>query len=233
MPKIKNILSNHALALMHQDAMLCNLNQAIESEARYPLITKQGYIHESQMVTVLHVFARYGCPDAVSYFLGQGYDRDMVNKVKFNQVEVSDSGRETSVVTWTNYTDISPLMYAITWGQSAIASMFINAGANLNLIDSYKNATALMYAIKKGNTDLAGLIISTPGINVNLTDTSKSNALMYEARYDYAALANQTLYTGTNVSAVNVGGQTARDIALSLGNLDVVGVIDAYVATHP
>ncbi len=143
---------------------------------------------------------------------------------------------------WTGET---PLMTAARLGQTAIAKMLIDAGANVNTSEPRKNQTALMWAISYRNPDIAKLLIEA-GANVNVHTTKlkedKSYSpmilegyagnvtsvsqggytpLMFAARANDLETAKLLINHGANVNDVSVEDGTALVIAASWGNEDL------------
>ena len=162
-------LNARMFAMMHAQARECDLKQAQYTESLYPLITKHAYEWEADFVTVFHVFARHGCTEAVTYFLDQGYDPDMINKIQNYIYIISPEGISRTDHEWTNYTQMTPLMYALLWNQESIAKLLISKGAGLNLYDTHDRATPLMYAAKHNLTETVSLLLDK-GVICNMTD---------------------------------------------------------------
>jgi ankyrin repeat protein len=118
---------------------------------------------------------------------------------------------------------ISPLYVAALNGNTEIAQLLIEAGANT----AHKiagNETILMRAARTGHADLVKILIDKK-VDIHLTDTRKQNALMWAAADGHIEVVNLLIAAGADINAKAQGEFHALAFAARQGHLAVVKAI--------
>ena len=142
--------------MIKEAAAACDLAQVQFDESIIPEITKHAVVwEEPALLTTIHVFARFGCVDALKTYLDAGYDPDMKEKILF--YKANEDGSHIM----TDFQDVTPLGYAIKYNQLAAATLLIGVGADVNYINiAYQSQTPLMYAAEYANVDVLNVLLS-------------------------------------------------------------------------
>ena len=104
------------------------------------------------------------------------------------------------------------LHHAAGWGHPAAVEILIEAGADLNMIDS-RGATPLGTACFEGQTTVLMLLINA-GADVNLTGDTGETPLHIAAGKGREACAALLVQAGADLNARNLGDMTPHDIAV-------------------
>lgn len=168
--------SSKRLGNLIYQATKCNLEQAIADEEQQPLINKQATSWDDvAFVTTIHIFARFNCIDALTYFLDQGYDPDMKEKI-VKYINIIDKNGDRIPHLWSNFSDFTPLTYAAKWNQSESLNLLLDRGSDPNHINiKWNNFTALMFAADNNYLDIANSLLLA-GANITYIDLFGRNA---------------------------------------------------------
>ncbi|MBO7244306.1 MAG: ankyrin repeat domain-containing protein [Alphaproteobacteria bacterium] len=114
------------------------------------------------------------------------------------------------------YTKRSALMMAVQGQDEKMANVLINAGANLNLQDSY-NETALHVAVRYANEPITDLLIKR-GANLDIQNNKGWTALMIAIRRANKKLVSALIENGANIHLTDKNGWSALTWAVDLGH---------------
>ena len=126
---------------------------------------------------------------------------------------------------------VTPLMLACVHGNIRIATLLLQARANINQQDN-DGATALMVACysETPNNDLVRLLIQS-GADISIKDSElQYTALMYAAERGHTSIVQYLLDEGTPVNTQDVNGVTSLVLASQEGHSEVVRVLINYGA---
>jgi quinoprotein dehydrogenase-associated probable ABC transporter substrate-binding protein len=138
------------------------------------------------------------------------------------------------------------LAYAIADGKFAAAKALIDAGASSSLPAGPQKLTPLMIVASQrpveqraialvegvGPLDLAQLFVAR-GADINATSTTGMTALMVASVHNNPAMIGELAQLGANLSAKEIGGRTARDLAEANENAAALNILDLLAATEP
>ena len=121
----------------------------------------------------------------------------------------------------------TPLIIAATKGHTAIASLLLEAGADVNLAGAW-HKTPMVLALEHGHPETAQLLLDA-GADVDLASVDGATALMGASAGGFCAIAKQLLEKGADVNALCSPGTALHDAARN-GHLDVVRLLLAHGA---
>jgi hypothetical protein len=105
---------------------------------------------------------------------------------------------------------LTPIMYAIRFGNNATANILLYKGANVNLLVS--DRTALMLAAEKGNFRMVKKLIEN-GANINQLNSQRSSSLIFAAINGNKRTIRYLLKNGAYLNHHNLKGLDAIDYA--------------------
>ena len=113
-----------------------------------------------------------------------------------------------------------PLMLAILAGHDDVAVRLIDAGAEVDEVDT-NNQTALMLASVNGYAKVVRSLIEA-GANIDAKDINGQTALMMACAAGHESVVSQLIEAGANSSAEDKNGETALLLASTKGHDAVV-----------
>ncbi|OBZ16637.1 MULTISPECIES: M48 family metallopeptidase [Bacillales] len=113
------------------------------------------------------------------------------------------------------------LMWAAQLNETEIGEALINAGADLNLVESSYEETALTVALYNGSLEMVALLLEE-GAFPDLQDSTGWTPLMTAASSGDLEAAKLLLKAGANPMKYDESGYTAEDYALENGFDDIV-----------
>ena len=124
----------------------------------------------------------------------------------------------------------TPLMIACNYGNIRIATLLLQAHANINQ-QSKTGWTALMYACSSETPqyELVKLMVQS-GADLNIKDEEQRTALMYAAEGGHTSIVQYLLDEGAPVNTQDEDGATSIMMASELGHSEVVRVLINYGA---
>ena len=126
---------------------------------------------------------------------------------------------------------VTPLMLACQYGNIRIATLLLQARANINQQNN-NGLTALMYAClsETPHNDLVRLLIQS-GADISIKESElQVTALMVAATRGHTSIVQYLLDEGAPVNIQDVDGSTSLTIASELGHSEVVRVLINYGA---
>jgi Zn-dependent protease with chaperone function len=119
---------------------------------------------------------------------------------------------------------MTPLHWAAQDGNDAIATLLLQAGADIEAQDEYTGMTPLMTAAQAGQSDMVALLASK-GAEVNAQDLDGMTALMYAAMNGHTETVKTLLDLGANPKKADHSGMTALMYAIQSGYRDTVALL--------
>ena len=107
--------------------------------------------------------------------------------------------------------NVSVLMMAAWEGKLECGRILIEAGADVNHVDSMGH-TALMWAVRFAHSEFVSVLIEA-GADINLFDEDGNTALIWAARLGIMKSVRLLTEAGANVNTVNKNGETALSVA--------------------
>lgn len=123
--------------------------------------------------------------------------------------------------------NMTPLLWAASYGQGSTVELLIRLGANPNHRTD-NGYTALMFAASRGFFHIIRALISG-GANINELDVTGNSALIYAAYKDHALVIHELLKNGADLGIVNLFGQTAYSVTLSKRNKMARATIEMHI----
>jgi hypothetical protein len=123
-----------------------------------------------------------------------------------------------------NETAASPLHWAAIQGNVEIASLLLNAGAELDYADS-TGQTALMHAVQNSHVLLAHLLADSAGANLQVRDREKHTLLHWATYREDYKMCNFLLNRGLLPNDTDVNGATALHWAAVRGLPGVIPLL--------
>lgn len=125
--------------------------------------------------------------------------------------------------------NMTPLLWASGYGQSATVEFLLGLGANSNH-HSNGGRTALMLAASKGFYHVVRILVSD-GANINDVDQYGNTALMYATHQDHALVVQELIRNGANLSITNYSGQTAYGLALARRSKSAQATLELHLVS--
>lgn len=113
----------------------------------------------------------------------------------------------------------TPLIKASKEGDSLTVQKLIDAGANVNELDS-SGYTPVMYAVWSGKTETVKVLINK-GADVSAKDKSGYTPLLWASSYGYLDIAKLLIDRGADVNARGYDGSTPYSLALQANNAEL------------
>ncbi len=132
-----------------------------------------------------------------------------------NQRLVEQLIKNKAAVNHLNRYGDSALTLAALKGQLAVATMLLEAGAEVNP----SGWTPLHYAAYEGYRELIALLIKS-GAKLDLPAPNRQTALMLAAKNGHEEIVRLLIAAGANISLQDADGKTARALALEKGHTD-------------
>ena len=160
---------------------------------------------------------------------GSDYDGDLIRAVMNNNLdevlEALNNGADASAVN--RMTNQSALIYAADNGNTHIANLLLENGANVNDQDNEGN-TPLMIASERGHPETVKLLIES-GANMNAQDNYKRTALMKASEDGRLEVVTTLLKKGADVNAKDKWNKTALMKASLNEHDDIVKLIEDHI----
>ena len=130
----------------------------------------------------------------------------------------------------------TPLGIASARHNVPVVTALLNAGADINMVNTNRNSTALHLASSPGSLAVVKVLVAH---HADLTLTARGaggdgwTALHFAAGpagWNSKAIAQVLLQAGINKDALDSHGRTASDVARKYRNTDIANMIDSYVA---
>ncbi|MFW6264183.1 MAG: ankyrin repeat domain-containing protein [Cyanobacteriota bacterium] len=102
----------------------------------------------------------------------------------------------------------SALHYATDEGYLAIATLLLEAGAQVNLVNPLTAKTPLIHAVAQGHLDITRLLLES-GADVEAKDKEGKTPLMIAAAKGYAEIARLLIESGADINATDTNGNNA------------------------
>jgi ankyrin repeat protein len=131
----------------------------------------------------------------------------------------------------------TPLMSALSRGNTRVVKMLLEAGADANkTAPYYRGKTPLMFALRNGNPESVEALLKY-GADVNTIGPKGMTPLMYAARSGAPVKVNLALEAGANPKYKDKTGNTALNYAASYGSASSVYNLinqagNVYTGTH-
>ncbi|MBN1531759.1 MAG: ankyrin repeat domain-containing protein [Spirochaetes bacterium] len=156
-----------------------------------PILADRSTVQDSNAEgqTALHIAALYDCGEAIPVLLRHG--------APVNRIDIHGA---------------TPLMYAVTSGNMAIASAILKTGTNTN-IRSGDGATALLLAVRGNFAEMVTALLEKRA-DPDIADNRGMTPLMEACYCGYYDPAVALLRHGADVTRKNIDGKTAIDIAV-------------------
>ena len=118
------------------------------------------------------------------------------------------------------------LIWAVSYGNTDIAKLLIEHGADINAVLGYGDYTALILACFRGNTDIAKLLLEH-NADANVKDHRGMTALLHACWCGNGCinLIKLLLERGADVNAVDNMGRSALGFAYRNGYTDIVNLL--------
>ncbi len=191
--------------------------------------------------TALHIAAREGSDEAVSYLLENGADIDITNDEGETAREVADNNGNDSIVDLIDGHEPSEEDEEPTQ-EDLINDLVSAAGENKNLDDVKKilpqikegidakddgGDTALCAAAVQGNLDIVKYLLENKA-NIATKNTDGETALHAAAREGNADVVKYLLAVGADTTALDDSDETACDKARDNGHDDIVALLQEW-----
>jgi ankyrin repeat protein len=120
---------------------------------------------------------------------------------------------------------LSPLAYAVREGDTEIARLLLDKGADVNFTHPMFGSTPLIEAAKQGNVEMVGLLLAK-GAEISAQDNNLSNtALTFAASFGHTGTVKLLLDHGVPVDEQNGEGATALQLAASTDHSELVRLL--------
>jgi ankyrin repeat protein len=120
-----------------------------------------------------------------------------------------------------NYT---PLHLAVREGSVEIARMLIDAGADLDMEDTWGNKTPLHDAAQNGSVEIARMLIDA-GANLNVQDKYGRTPLHWAARFGKIEIVKMLIDAKADLNMQNEDGWTPLHLAASWGYVEIARML--------
>ena len=175
----------------------------------------------NQSFTPLMVAANRGAIDLVNHLISVGA----------NINAQSEGGFTALILAIISYNDILAIKKIENDNSNpslSVIKRLVESGADVNIVTDGGN-TALQEAALQGNLEIANLLLSK-GANVNFTNKWNENALMASCfKNGIPEVAQALIDAGADVSANDVDGNSALDLATRSENFAVAELLKRFV----
>jgi ankyrin repeat protein len=120
--------------------------------------------------------------------------------------------------------DLTPLHVAAEFGSVEIARMLIDAGAKLNVQDTWGSKTPLHLAVHQGRAKIAQMLIDA-GADKDVQDKWDHTALQWAVSNGEIEIAQMLIDVGANVNMQDEDGWTSLHWAVSNGNIEITKIL--------
>ncbi|GAQ09198.1 2-5A-dependent ribonuclease [Aspergillus lentulus] len=152
--------------------------------------------------SALELAARYGHHDSVRFLL---------QNAKVSATEANSAG-------------VTALHYAAQNGHESVAECLLEFGADGNAADE-NDMTPLHHAAAEGHVGVITLLCSWSGIDINVPGPNRATPLMLAAENDNKEAVQRLLEQSADATPVDGDGQTAWDIADSMGYIEICDML--------
>jgi ankyrin repeat protein len=118
----------------------------------------------------------------------------------------------------------TPLHVAAEWGSVEIARMLIEAGADVNVQDTWGNKTPLHDAARTGRVEVAQMLIDA-GADLDLQDEHGRTPLHVVAIYGNVEIARMLIDAGADVNMQDIDFETPLHRAARYGRVEIARVL--------
>jgi hypothetical protein len=207
-----------------------------------------GFADERYLKFYLSVRPTYVCEVAkksgqtiIHFILSQWPKRSVMELIRTNQAaDLEDrfetpSGKSAGKSTEYAYPGVpgdTPVIRAVRMGNSEIAHLLIDWGADLNATDN-EGRTALLIATEKRYASLLDSICRANPGGINASDSLGRTALHIAVEKNDTTAMHMLLGRGIGTKALNLKGETACDIAIMRYNQTTVNIIRDYEGLPP
>jgi len=187
---------------------------------------------DSSGYTPLHMAAEAGHLDVVLMLLESGASKDVTDAEGFaplalaagrGHLEVVEKLIDAKADIELKSKEGTPLHEAAKWGQVRLVRKLLEAGSNMNAVDS-ELRTPLHSAVARYRLDIARMLIDA-GADKDSIDSSSTAPLHVVAATGCVEIAQLLLKTGANVEARNRAGYTPLHVASFHSKLEVATML--------
>ena len=134
--------------------------------------------------------------------------------------------KDAKLVNYKQSNGFTPLIIASYNGQTEIAKILLEKGADINAQDKSGN-TALMGLCFKGNLELIKLFLANKEskININLVNFNNASALIFAATFGHIEIAKALLASGADKNLKDNTGKTAFNHAVLQENKAMIEIL--------
>lgn len=169
--------------------------------------------------------------DVVKYLLDRGADVNIKHDVyKYSAIDVATTADVIDVLIKaganieSRFNGMTPLHNAVSDGKNIIASILLNAGANIEAVVNnndpyYDGSTPLMIAVNDGNYDMCVFLISR-GANVNYETPRRKTCLNIACKKGLYRIARLLIENGVDINHKDIDGRTALMYTCMYANSD-------------
>lgn len=119
--------------------------------------------------------------------------------------------------------NMPPLVNAVIMGYTDIVECLINAGADLNIVDSY-GYTSLIIAVKNRDDNMTKFLVNL-GADVNYQGPYGETALMKASQTGKIDIVSLLVKAGADINAVNQSGETAFTYSMQFLKTDIMKLL--------
>jgi ankyrin repeat protein len=183
-------IDNEKVALTVKAAKECDGAQVDADRVLYPSMEFLAVVVESEMLTLLHLYAKHGCRDELKTYIDAGVDPDMVDKIIL--YDTGEAADHTWIDDTGNDAHMTPLMYAAASDYLEIVDDLIAAGADVNKSTGllYYEKDVLMFAAKNGSETVITSLLDA-GANNTYTDAIGRTAIDHAIAGEHITIADE------------------------------------------
>ncbi len=183
-------IDNKKVSVTVNAAKECDVAQVEADKELFPSIDYLAIVVEAELLTIVHLYAKHECRDALKTYLDAGVDPDMVAKII--EYNAEDETKHTWIDDSGNDAHKTPLMYAAAADNLEIVDDLIAAGADVNKNTSllFHNKDVLMIAAENGSTTVITSLLEA-GADTTYTDYIGNTAIDYALAGDYVTIADE------------------------------------------